>query len=64
MSKVTRFRDGKKNIKIVTEQYNTGLYVAVYDNDNGDFLTQSCIKVSEEEYHKMLREKYKDSLIN
>lgn len=61
---VTRFKDGNKNIRIVTQQYEVGLYIAVYDNDSGDFLTQGCVDITEEEYHKRLREKYKDNLIN
>lgn len=52
MSMITKFKDGNKNIRIVTQQYKVGLYVAVYDNDNGDFLTQGCVDMIEEEYHK------------
>ena len=58
----TKFKDGDKNIRIVTQQYEVGLYVAVYDNDSGVFLDQFGIDMPEEEYHKQLREKYKDSL--
>lgn len=60
----TKFKDGNKNIKIVTQQYTVGLYVAVYDNDSGTFLDQFIIDMAEEDYHNTLREKYKDSLIN
>lgn len=60
----TKFKDGDKNIKIVTQQYEVGIYVAIYENDNGDLIDQDCVDISEEEYHKWLREKYKDSLIN
>ena len=61
---VTKFKDGNKNIRIVTQQYEVGLYIAVYDNDNGYFITQGSSNESEEEYHKRLREKYKDNLID
>lgn len=60
----TKFKDGDKNIRIVTQQYEVGLYVAIYENDNGNFIDQACIDMPEEEYHKWLREKYKDSLID
>lgn len=60
----TKFKDVNKNIKIVTQQYEVGLYVAVYDNDSGDFLDQFCTDMLEEDYHKWLREKYKDNLID
>ena len=61
---VTKFKDGDKNIRIVTQQYEVGLYVAVYDNDSGAFLDQFGIDMPEEEYHNTLREKFKDSLID
>lgn len=63
MAKTTRFKDGNKNIRIVTQQYEVGLYVAVYDDKSGTFLEQCCINVPEEDYHKMLREKFKDTLL-
>ena len=61
---VTKFKDGNKNIRIVTQQYEVGLYVAVYDDDSGAFLNQFGVNMPEEDYHNALREKFKDSLIN
>lgn len=61
---VTKFKYGNKNIRIVTQQYKTGLYVTVYDNDSGTFIDQFSIDMAEEDYHNTLKEKYKDSLIN
>ena len=63
MAKITRFKDGNKNIRIVTQQYEVGLYVAVYDDKSDIFLNQFGIDIPEEEYHKMLREKFKDTLL-
>lgn len=60
----TKFKDGDKTIKIVTQQYEIGLYVAIYENNNDDFIDQGYVDMTEEEYHKGLREKYKDSLID
>lgn len=57
----TRFKDSGKTIKVITQQYEVGLYVAVYENDV--FVDQFCLEDSEEEYHKKLREEYKDFLI-
>lgn len=59
----TKFKDGNKNIRVVTQQYEVGLYITVYDNDSDALLNQFGIDL-EEEYHKQLREKYKDSLID
>lgn len=64
MAKTTRFKDGNKNIRIVTQQYEVGLYVAIYNNDTGSFLDQFSVDENEEDFHKALREKYKDNLIN
>lgn len=61
---VTKFKDGNKNIRIVTQQYKVGLYVAVYDNDSGAFISQFGVDMPEENYHNTLKEKYKDSLID
>ena len=60
----TKFRDCDKNIRVVTQQYEVGLYVAVYDNNSGAFLDQFGIDMQEEDYHNALRERFKDSLIN
>jgi len=60
---VTRFKDNDKNIRIVTQQYEVGLYVAVYDDDSDAFLDQFGVNMPEEDYHNALREKFKDSLI-
>lgn len=61
---VTKFKDVDKNIRVVTQQYEVGLYVAVYDNDSDAFLDQFSIDMLEKDYHNALREKYKDSLID
>lgn len=63
---ITRVRDNnvKRNIRIVTQQYEVGLYIAIYDDDSGAFISQFGVDMPEEEYHNILREKYKDSLIN
>lgn len=63
MAKITRFKDGNKNIRIITQQYEVGLYVAVYDDKSGTFLNQFGIDMPEEEYHKILRKKFKDTLL-
>lgn len=60
----TKFKDGNENIRIVTQQYELGLYVAIYDNDSGAFLNQYGVDMPEEEYHKWLRETFKDTLID
>lgn len=60
---ITRIKDNNKNYRFVTQQYEVGLYVAVYNDDNSSLITQYGVDVSEEEFHKKLREEYKDSLI-
>lgn len=61
---ITKFKNGNENIRIVTQQYEVGLYVAIYNDDSGAFISQFGVDMPEEEYHNTLREKYKDSLIN
>ena len=60
----TKFRNENINLRVVTQQYEVGLYVAVYNNDTGSFLDQFGVDENEEDFHKELREKYKDNLIN
>ena len=60
----TKFRDVNTNLKIVTQKYKVGLYVAIYDNDTGRLIDQFGVDKNEEDFHKILREKYKDNLIN
>ena len=61
---VTKFKNGDKTIRIVTQQYKVSLYVAIYDDDSGAFIDQFGIDIPEEDYHNIMREKFKDSLID
>lgn len=49
--------------RIVTQQYELGLYVAIYDDKSGRFKDQFGTSDTEEKYYKYLKEKYKDKLI-
>ena len=63
MSKVTRIKQKYTIHKIVTEQYEVGLYIAIYDDNTGEFLTQTTSDMKEEEYHKWLREEFGKQVI-
>lgn len=63
MSKVTRIRQKDTIHRIVTQQYETGLYIAIYDDNTGEFLTQTTSDMSEEEYHNWLREEFGEGVI-
>ena len=60
----TRFKYEDTNLRVVTQQHNVTLCIAIYNNDTGSFLAQFFINEDEEHFHKILREKYKDNLIN
>lgn len=54
MSHVTTIIDNGIEHKIVTQQYEVGLYV-IEDNDPAK---QYCVDAEEVEFHKTLREKF------
>ena len=51
---ITRVKTKEGNFEFITQQYEVGLYVAVY-NKSG-IVDQFCSELSEEEFHKKLRE--------
>lgn len=54
MSHVTYIKDKNVEHKILTEQYEVGLYVIEDDNS----AKQYCLDAEEIEFHKELRSKY------
>ena len=60
---ITRIKKDYRNIRIVTQQYEVGTYVAIYNDDTNEFLEQFATTLKEEEYHKQIREKFKDNII-
>lgn len=52
----------KNRYKIITQQYLTGLYVAIYRNGEA-IPTQLTSHEKEERYHKKLRKEYPDFLV-
>jgi len=49
-------KDKKHTFKIITEQYEVGLYIAMYFDDKS-MPNQGASQLSEEEYHKKMRKK-------
>lgn len=61
---VTRIKRQDGGIdRIVTQQYEVGLYVAVYDDKSGMFKDQFALECKEEDYHRFLREECKDNIV-
>lgn len=60
---ITKIKEDNRTIRIVTQQYEVGTYVAIYNDKTGEFLDQFGVQCTEEEYHKEIREKFKDDIV-
>ena len=61
---VTRIKRQDGGIdRIVTQQYEVGLYVAVYDDKSGEFKDQFALECKEEDYHRFLREEHQGDIV-
>ena len=50
---ITKFDDNDSKMKIITQQYQIGTYVAVYKD--GKMVDQGTSELSEEKFHEKLR---------
>ena len=53
--------DEGKEIEFITQQYETGLYVAVYED--GRIADQFGTTMSDKEFHKHIKKVYKDKVV-